>query len=263
LESTAIGKQNYPTILRGLIVLEKVVHAKRPVSATELIEQLDLPKPTVNRILQRLEEEGLLQREPIRRRYMPGPRTQEMALGVISNKTLGAPRHAILQALSDEIGETSNCTMLDRDHTVYFDRVEANWPYRIQLPVGSHLPLHCTASGKLFLAHMNPRQRRRLISAAPLKRFTDRTITDPELLMDELKRIEKDWVGVDNEEFMTGMVALAVPVFNAANEICFTVAVHAPTVRKPLEALRQYIPSLRQAAAAMATTYCNTGDGGA
>ena len=256
----SIKKKNNPTILRGLIVLEKVVQAKRPVSATELIEQLDLPKPTVNRILQRLEEEGLLQREPIKRRYMPGPRTQEMALGVISNKTLGAPRHAILQALSDEIGETSNCTMLDRDHTVYFDRVEANWPYRIQLPVGSQLPLHCTASGKLFLAHMNPRQRRRLISAAPLKRFTDRTITDPELLMDELKRIEKDWVGVDNEELMTGMVAFAVPVFNAANEICFTVAVHAPTVRKPLEVLRQYIPSLRQAAAAMATTYCNTGD---
>ena len=256
----AIEKHNHPTILRGLIVLEKVIQAQRPISATDLIEELNLPKPTVNRILQQLEEQRLVQREPVNRRYMPGPRAREMALGVMSNKALGAPRHAILQALSEEIGETCNCTMLDGDHTVYFDRVEANWPYRIQLPVGSQLPLHCTSSGKLFLAHMKPRMRQRLINAAPLKRFTDRTITDPKLLMNELERIAGDGIGIDNEEFIAGMVAVAVPVFNPANEICFTVAVHAPSVRKPLEALRQYISSLRRAAASMAASYCSSGE---
>lgn len=258
----AIEKHNHPTILRGLIVLEKVIQAQRPISATDLIEELNLPKPTVNRILQQLEEQRLVQREPVNRRYMPGPRAREMALGVMSNRALSAPRHAILQALSEEVGETCNCTMLDGDHTVYFDRVEANWPYRIQLPIGSHLPLHCTSSGKLFLAHMQPRMRQRLINATPLKRFTDRTITDPERLSEELKRIAEDGIGIDNEEFMAGMVAVAVPVFSASNEICFTVAVHAPAVRKPLEALRQYVPSLRRAAAAMAATYCGAGDEG-
>ena len=252
-------KQTHPTILRGLIVLEKVVQAQRPISSTDLIDELDLPRPKLNRILQQLEEERLLQREPVNRRYMPGPRTREMALGIMTHKALGAPRHAILQALSEEIRETCNCSMLDGNHTVYFDRVEANWPYRIQLPIGSQLPLHCTASGKLFLAHMKQRKCERLINAAPLKRYTDRTITDTGLLSEELKRIRTDGIGVDDEEFMSGMVAVAVPVFNASNEICFTIAVHAPTVRKPLEALRQYIPSLRQAAAAMAATYCKSG----
>ncbi len=251
-------KRSHPTILRGLIVLEKVVRAQRPVSATELIEELELPKPTVNRILQQLEEEGLLHREPVNRRYLPGGRTRDMALAVMTNRALGAPRHAILKALSEEIGETCNCTMLDGDHTVYFDRVEANWPFRIQLPVGSQLPLHCTASGKLFLAYMDPRQRQRLLGAAPLKRFTDRTITDVEQLSGALRLVEKDGIGIDDGEFMDGMAAVAVPVFNAANAICFTVAVHAPTVRKSLAALRQYVPALRQAAAAMAATYCDS-----
>ena len=251
-------KRPHPTILRGLIVLEKVIQARRPVSATELIEELELPKPTVNRILQQLEAEGLLHREPVNRRYLPGGRAREMALGVMTNKALGAPRHIILKALSEEIGETCNCSMLDGDHTVYFDRVEANWPFRIQLPVGSHLPLHCTASGKLFLAYMEPGQRQLLLRAAPLKRYTDRTITDIEQLSTELKRIESEGIGVDNEEFMAGMAAVAVPVFNSENAICFTVAVHAPAVRKPLAALRQYVPALRQAAAAMAATYCDS-----
>ena len=56
------------------------------------------------------------------------------------------------------------------------------------------------------------------------------------------------------------MVAIAVPIFNKSNQICFTVAVHAPTVRNSLEGLRQYLPSLRKAAVAMATTYCKVDD---
>ena len=179
---------------------------------------------------------------------------------MMSNEDLSAPRHAILQALSDEVGETCNCTMLDGNHTVYFDRVESNWPYRIQLPVGSHLPLHCTASGKLFLAFMQARPRRRLITAAPLKSFTDSTITDVKLLTEELKRIKSNGFGVDNEEFMDGMVAVSVPIFNNSGEICFTTAIHAPTVRKSLESLKEHLPLLQEAAKAMAASYCNSDD---
>ncbi len=241
-------------------MLEQVARAQRPISATEIIEQMNLPKPSVNRILSKLEEEGFLQREPVKKRYLPGPRSSKFVLSIMSNDALGAPRHAILQALSDEIGETCNCTMLDGDRTVYFDRVEANWPIRIQLPIGSRLPLHCSASGKLFLAYMKPRLRQRLVFAAPLKRNTNRSITDPELLLTELKKIKSDGVGVDNEELMDGMVAIAVPVFNTSNEICFTLAVHAPKVRKSLNELRQYLPSLRSAAASMASIYCTDKD---
>ena len=62
----ASEKNNHPTILRGLIMLEKVVQAQRPISSTELIEELALPKATVYRILTQLEEEAMLQREPVR-----------------------------------------------------------------------------------------------------------------------------------------------------------------------------------------------------
>ncbi|MCP3867022.1 MAG: IclR family transcriptional regulator [Gammaproteobacteria bacterium] len=247
-------KQAHPTILRGLVVLEKVVQARRPTSAEELSEVLDLSRQTVNRILQHLEEAGLLQREPTDQRYLPGPRTQGMALSIMSNVGLSAPRREALRVLSEKTGETCICAMLDGDHTMYFDCVEASQPYRVQLPVGSQLPLHCTASGKLFLASMGKRHSSRLIRAAPLKRYTNHTITDSELLMDELSRIGKEGIGVDSEEFMAGMVALAVPVLGERDEIRFTVAVHAPTVRKPLEALRQYLPMLRDAAAEMKTT---------
>ena len=249
-------QSSQPTILRGLMLLEAVAQARRPVSAADLIETLALPKPTVNRLLQQLERDGVLQREPVKRRYLPGPRAKQLAVDTLAHRSGGAPRHAILKALSAEIGETCNCALRDGAELVYFDRVEANWPYRIQFPVGSHLPLHCTASGKLLLAYMDSRQRNRLLRATPLEKRTARTVTDPDALIEQLKQIKAEAMGVDNEEFIAGMVAVAVPVFGPGGDVCFTVAAHAPTVRKPLAALRAHVPALRRAAEAMQRNDC-------
>ena len=55
-------QEGIPTILRGLVILEQVARAQRPISASQIIEQMGLPKPTVHRILQQLEEQGFVQR---------------------------------------------------------------------------------------------------------------------------------------------------------------------------------------------------------
>ena len=258
MKLTTTKKKSGSGLFRGLKILQKIAESSRAITVSDLIEEFDIPKPTLHRITAQLEAAGYLQYEPNNKRLTIGPNLKGFAFDVITNNSIAAPRHAILKALSEEINETCNCTMLDGDHTVYFDRVESDWPYRIDLKVGSQLPLHCTASGKLFLAYMPAKQRKMLISAAPLKRYTERSITDLTYLEAELKRIKQDGIGIDNEEFVPGMVALAVPVFNNSNQICFTVAVHAPSIRKSLEELRQYIPSLKRAAATMASFYCET-----
>lgn len=237
--------------------MREVAASQRGLSVVELMEVVGLPKPTVHRIAVQLESEGYLQRNPVDKRFTIGNALKEFSLSILSNTAVGAPRHAILEALSGEISETCNCTILDGNHTVYFDRVECNWPVKINLHPGSRLPLHATASGKLFLAYMKPRDRKRLLHAAPLSANTRRTLTDPEQLEQVLKKVKEEGVGQDNEELFDGMVAVAVPVFDRAGRICFTVAVHAPTARKQLDDLRQYLPSLRRAADALAASYCS------
>lgn len=247
------SKSNSP-LLRGLAILQAVAESPRALTVSDLIEELNIPKPTLHRIVSQLEEAGYLQDEP-NRRLTIGLALKDIAFNVNTNRYATAPRHAILKSLSEEIQETCNCIMLGGDHTIYFDRVEAEWPYRIDLEIGSHLPLHCSASGKLFLAHMPASQRKKLISATPLKRYTERTITDVTYLEEELRRIKDDGIGVDNEEFISGMVAVSVPVFNDQNELCFAVAVHAPSIRKSLSELRQYIPTLKRGAASMSLLF--------
>ena len=248
------------TLIRGFAIVEKIVEADRPVSSAFLAEELDLPKATVHRICQQLEEEGLLQREPGGKRFTGGKRLRRLAMSTMSNSVLGAGRRSILQDLSKEVGETCNLTMLDGNEIVYLDRIETNWPYRIHLPVGSHLPLYCTATGKLFLASMKPAARRRLLDSLTLQRHTDLTITDSELLEAQLKRIADEGVGYDSVEYLEGMVAIAVPVIGEDNQVCFAIAIHAPSVRKSLDELRQYLPTLRRAAARMAASECQQRD---
>ena len=90
-----------------------------------------------------------------------------------------------------------------------------------------------------------------LIRAAPLKRYSDRTITNPDKLAAELARIRAEEVGIDNQEFAAGMVAVAVPVRDKQGRAVAALAVHAPIVRLPLEAARRHLPALRKAAVAL------------
>lgn len=244
------------TLSRGLLITEKIVQAERPLSSAFLAEELDLPKATVHRIAQQLEEEGILQREPGGKRFTGGKRLRNLAFSTLSNSVLTAHRSLILQELSDEIGETCNLTVLDGNEIVYLDRVETNWPYRIHLPVGSHLPLYCTATGKLFLANMKPAIRKRVLGSLSLVEHTDRTITDLAVLEAQLDTVSEEGVGYDNGEYLDGMVSLAVPVIDARGQMCFAIAAHAPAERKSLSELRQYLPALRRAAGRMAAAEC-------
>ncbi len=248
-------QDNSSATLRAIAVLEIIVRADRPVSLTEVMADVDLPKPTVYRILNLLEHSGLLLREPDGKRYTIGSRLAHFGTEILMNSSVRGPRHAILQRLVDEIGETCNFTMLDGSEVVYLDRVETAWPLRMNLQPGSHVPLHCSASGKLFLAMLSRAQRAKLLDNLPLQRYTENTITDRSKLEQELERIRRHKTSTDNEEYLTGLVCVAVPVLSRDGKPCASVAVHAPIARMPMDKALAHVPALRRAAVALTQTY--------
>ena len=246
-------EDSIPATLRAVSVLEAVVAAQQPAALAELTGVVRLPKPTLYRMLGMLQSAGLVVREPGARRYAPGPRLAALGRNVMLNASLRAERRAILARLVEQIGETCNFTMLDGAQVVYVDRVEAAWPLRMTLTSGSHVPLHCTASGKLLLALLPKASRERLTAQLGLARYTDSTITDPKRLAAELSRIRANRYATDNEEFHAGLVCVAVPVIGK-KRACAALAVHAPVSRMPLERALGYLGVLRRAASAMAST---------
>ena len=240
--------------LRAFGVLELVARADGPLSLDELTQLCGLPKPSVFRILGLLQRGGLVQREPAAKRYCIGARMSKLALEVMMRSPQRARRHAILQQLVAEIGETCNLTMLDGNEVLYLDRVETSSPVRVHLAAGSRVPLHCTASGKLFLSQLSERQVATLLGPGPYRRFTDNTIVDPEELQKALRRIRNEGIGTDVGEFLEGSVAVSVPVTDAQGRVCATVAVHGPAPRVTLRSCMDFLPALRRAATAMAGT---------
>jgi DNA-binding IclR family transcriptional regulator len=134
---------------------------------------------------------------------------------------------------------------------VYIDRVEAEWPLRMQLPIGTRVPLHCTASGKLFLSSLPPAMRGAVLRSLTLEARTARSFTDPEALGAALEDIRGSQVGTDNQEFLDGMVAVAVPVTDSAGRFFAALAVHAPVMRMNLDEMMTHVPVLREAAAGL------------
>ena len=236
---------------RALLLLEIIAKADEPPNLNELMALIELPKATTHRFAALLERLGFVQRTMDGKRYEVGHRLTRLAIDAMRHSFHLAPRRAILTGLVSEIRETCNITMLDGMELVYLDRVESDWPLQIRLNVGSHVPLHCTASGKLFLSLAPPSLRRALLGSHPLRRHTPSTIVDHAKLEIELDKIRQTKIGIDNEEFIDGMTAVAVPVLDSKKIICATVAVHGPTVRLPLARALTLTPALTRAATAI------------
>ena len=228
--------------------MEEVARAGVPVTPTEVNGVIQLPKPTIHRLFSTLEAEGFLQRELDGKSYSPGPRLRNLSMNVFSSLRIRTARLAVMGRLADEIGETCNLAIPERKGMVYLDRVETKWPLRIQLPIGTEVPFYCTASGKMYLSSLGNGHLRRYLGAVELTAHTYKTITDQDQLLDEIKQTRKRQFSVDNEEFMEGMIAIAVPILDNQERLISTLSFHAPTQRLSLDEAHDHLEALRTAA---------------
>jgi len=235
------------SVTRVMDIVEAVSNAERPMSPADISFQLDIPKASLHRLLQQLEDEGFVQTN-MRGQIVPGKRMYNIALGVMYSSRYKAERQAILQHLGREIDEACGIAIPDGTEMVYYDRVQSSWPLQFNLQVGSRVPLWCTSSGKLYLASLNTPMRHRIINNLPLEKYARSTLTDPEALERSLLEIQQNEMGIDNEEYIDGMVGCSVPIRNADGRLLACLYTHAPVIRKSLDDLRAFEPKLRKAA---------------
>jgi len=232
--------------LRIIRIFEILAKHHQPLSPTELNNELKMPKQSLHRLCNMLLEEGYLAKTG--RKLYPSPRLLQMASGLGTLGVNSTACHQILRKVSHQFGETVNFVRPEKSGMKYIDRVETNWAFRILLPVGTHVPFHCTASGKTYLASLPKQKRERMARSLHLTRQTPQTIDTAINLLAELVRVRRQGYAVDNEEFHNEMVAIAVPVTDLNGDYFASLAVHGPSPRFKLEEAIQKIDILRQAA---------------
>jgi DNA-binding IclR family transcriptional regulator len=241
---------------RSFAILEHVAKSRAPVDVLDIIASLKLPKATAYRLVDWFIGHGYLSREPGRRRLVVGPRLTDLAFGALSSSMRNDTPHVVLQRLVHSLNETCNIGTLLNGEVVYLDRVEADhWPLRLHYTSGSRVPLHCSAIGKLYLALAPSARRKRLLQSLELRRFTDNTITDGARLDAELKQVRKEQVSFDREEFLMGVICMAVPVMGKSGDLLAALAIQAPEARMDAQSARRHLPALRNAAGELAEIF--------
>jgi DNA-binding IclR family transcriptional regulator len=209
------------SVQRAAALLEAIADSREPRTAPELAERCGLNRSTAWRILATLEEEGLVDRDPLTNRYCVGAAVARLAAAASDSLPRLARPH--LEELSRATGETVSLALPRRLQLVYVDQVQA--PHVMAADwLGRAVPLHATSTGKALLAFLPPEE----IEAAltqPLPRFTGRTITDPGRLREELGRVRRRGHAISRGELETALWGASAPIRDRAGRATAVVSV--------------------------------------
>lgn len=186
-----------------------------------------IPRSTVYRILNTLEDHRVVQREAALGTYRLGPRLLSLARQVaaeVGPAALGVVARPHLERLVAATGECSKLSIVDAGETLVVEAVQSTHDYAIAVRVGRRLPLHAGAAGKVLLAWLPDAERASLL-AGTLGGFTALTTTDPRRLADELATIRREGWAVDRGEHTTSIHAVAAPVLDHAGRAVAAVSI--------------------------------------
>ncbi len=240
----AKGSRNSPR--RILEIIEAICMNPEAATATRLSHILDIPVPTIYRWLERLSEERFIAANAAGY-FVPGERFREMILSSMQHEPAITIRRSILRKLSSQLDETVNLSIPQGMKLIYFDRLETNWPFQSNLKVGSPLPLHCCASGKLYLSTLKPRQAMDVFARVQDKKRARGTITNPRKFADELELIRQNGFSLDIEEWYDDMVGAAVPIWSDKGTLIACLSTHLLKTRKTMDEVRGFIDPMQKA----------------
>ena len=129
-----------------------------------------------------------------------------------------------MKEMAHKTGLTCNLGVLEGNVGVYLEKVDAPSLIRLNSWKGKRIPLHCTALGKVFLAHKRRSEIEELLTLESLEKFTEYTITEKEKLFQELDAVKKQGYAIDNQEHELDITCVAAPIFNHTKTLVATIS---------------------------------------
>jgi len=203
----------------SLRVLRAFTNDRSRWSVGELSSDLGLNKSLVSKTLREFQEAGFLRQDPRSREYTVG--VQAVALGgqYMNESPLVREAIVLMRRLTDRSDHTTALAILDDVNVLYLVAVEGRLFLDVGWRVGTWLPFHATAVGKVLFAFADEPLLDRAIAEAGIKSLGPNTVRDANELRAQLQKVRKSGVGETREESMPGLAAQAVPVFGEAQEV--------------------------------------------
>jgi DNA-binding IclR family transcriptional regulator len=237
-------------IERAMQILSVFDGQSAPLGVSEIAQATGLHKATAHRILMTLLGGGFLERAADDDRFRLGLRLVELGMGALRGLDFRRAAFPYMQQLVERFDEICTLAVFDRGQMLYVEVVHSDRALTIAARVGRHLPVHCTAAGKMFLAFL-PAELVDPILAAPLARYTEKTITSPARLREELEVVRRRGYAIADEEFEIGVWAISAPVRDLASKIVAAMSVPFPSHRLDPERIPEIAQALMEAANAV------------
>jgi IclR family pca regulon transcriptional regulator len=237
------------SLARGLLALGAVAKGRgQPVTAREISALTGLSVATARRCLYTLDATGYVRAN--RLGAVPGAALASLAADYTASSPIITHCGPILDDLRAELGESVSLAMFEGDQATIVASASSESLLKLDLPIGAVLPLHATAAGKILLAHLSEEALDRRLRLAELKAHTERTITSPVKLREELAHVSRRGFAVSDQELAIGIRTVGAPVHDARGAVIGSIGATTLVSTVGLRDLRaRVVPALMRAAA--------------
>jgi IclR family KDG regulon transcriptional repressor len=246
--TTGPGRKIIGSVQKAVDILNLFDSQHQELGITDIAEALNHHKSTVSSLVHTLESNGYLEQNPENRKYRLGLKLVERATVLLDQIKVREVALPYLEQLSEWCNETVNLAIPDRRHVVYIERLLGTQSLGMRVDVGKRAPVHCTALGKAMLAMMPVPEVKALLDNYELKGFTASTITDLQVLMEDLQTTRERGYALDDEEYDLGARCVAAPILDHMGKPVAAVSVSVPLVRIPRDKISYFGARVRDTA---------------
>ena len=250
------------TAKNAIRLLREFSQGSPKLGVSELARRLQSDRATVHRMLRTLYEEKMIDQESDTRLYRLGSGVLELAQAFLRQNGIAELAKPELEHLRDETGETVALQVLDGKEAVCVATAESRHSVRVAYQIGERMPLHCTSSGLLFLAGMNPTTRKSVLSGK-LRKYTSKTLVDPAKISQFLDASQRTGVFAADETYHDGTRTISAPVADATGATIAAVTIAGPVQRVSSKMLVSLRAPLRRSAAAISARIGHSSSPGA
>jgi DNA-binding IclR family transcriptional regulator len=251
LKADASSRYTVPALARGLEILSFFTHDRRILSGAQLAKMAQLPRASVFRMLQTLEQAGYLERvgEPgMHPSYRLGVAVLRLGFEFLASMELTEQGRPVIESLSDACGYSSHIVVRDGRDVVFVAKALGRHATFHAIQVGARLPAHATVLGRVLMGGASLQEIEQLYANLPMKAYTANTPTTPQALKAVIDEAQAAGYAVSQGGFESGISTIAAPVFNEDKQVCAAVSITVLSSRIPEDKLPLLITQVRESA---------------
>ena len=230
-------------------LLDLLGEAPQGLAVSEIARQVGLVKSTTHRLLTTLMKRGFVEQDAASGHYKLGYKVLDLGMKLLSAIDLRREAAPLLQALALRVNEAVHLAHQDGGEIVYIDKVESTNTIRMHSRIGTRVPVHATALGKVMLAFQSSDEANALIDRCGLAAKTAHTITDRTRFLRALAETRTRGYAFDLEENEPGVCCVAAPIRDSSGRVAAACSVSGPSLRMTPERLAELVPDVTQTAA--------------